>query len=618
MKQSTYLEEEIKGRMLRHMAALWGVKNTDALDPLVKLLVEVMTGEMQKTYHEIHDFENRVLGKIASLMTPGHLSAPYCAHAIAYAQPVEESLVLAQHHHFVFKKKSQNEKEGLLDVFFTPVDDIQLVNGNVKYVVTGNRGFAMDENLQKSIVLNGNAQSPPTSTIWLGVEMGEKTRGIDHLHFYFDFKNTENKQPLFSILQNSAWEIDKHPISTVKGLLFENRKESDKEEAVFSDYDPMLVIEKEIKQLYHSQFITIVDKKGQLALQDVKQNYPAEFGQVFNHSELAKFNEKLLWIKITPPTTIEEKKLFDLFVCMNAVPVINRGLKEVVHRFKGLTNIIPIHTDYFEYFVAVKSLMDAENRVYKQIPFVQQETMETSTYYVRKSGTERIDSRSAKEYLSYLVELIRDESVAFSSYGQDTVGNLLKEADKLMAQIEQRVKMNKESHSDFYHYVTLEFKGQQESVFFRYWITNSGYANAIHAGSRLLPYKGSEVKSKSVLLLTTTRGGKKPMDAARHMDAYKYSLLTHNRILTIEDIRAFCLHELGDKIEKLEIRKGMMQSSRPKEGLVRCVDILLSKKTQGASRWLGEDEWSLLIQETKSKIEMLSALNLQYQFLFVE
>lgn len=78
-----------KEQMLKSIATLWGTKNIDSLDPLVRILVEALSGELCKTHNVIHSFEKRMLERLALLMTPASLSTPYCAHAVAQAFPNE-------------------------------------------------------------------------------------------------------------------------------------------------------------------------------------------------------------------------------------------------------------------------------------------------------------------------------------------------------------------------------------------------------------------------------------------------------------------------------------------------------------------------------------------------
>lgn len=609
-------KEDLKSRMLRHISAIWDVKNTETLDPLVRILIESLAGELQKTHNEISNFESRILEKVAVMMTPGVLSAPYCAHAISYAKPVEPVQIITPTTHFLYVKKAASSKEKNQEIFFTPVNSVQLVDANLSFLVTGNTAFSIDPNLQKTILMNGKNTAGRKNEIWLGIQLNKEVDTIDKLRFYFDIKNTENKYQLQSLLQSSKWFVDNKELQTAKGVVYERDEEQEqREKSIFSEYDVMHLIEQEVMQLYNNQFITLKDEEKAVKIKEHKKNYPDEFKEIFSTVDLGKLNKEVLWIKITLGTFVDDRAIFDLFVSVNAFPVINRSLKNSVHRFKGITNIIPVKTELYEHFLCVKSVKDLRGKSYMQIPFSQGNT-ETGSFSVRKGGIERFDTRSAKEYLNHLIELMRDESAIFSSYGQDAVNSLIKDMERILAQIEQRIKQNEFYNADMHHYITLGIVENQNSVSVEYWITNGTFANTIHTGAHLSLYEGTEVKLNSVLLLSTTNGGKKNIEVSRHMDAYRYALLTHNRLVTVEDIKAFCMYELGDKIQGVEIKKGVMRSNNPKEGLVRCIDILLQKKSNIAENDTAE-QWDLLFREVKSKLELRSAMNSNYRLMLV-
>jgi len=614
-------KEDLKSRMLRNISVIWGIKNTETLDPLVRIMIEALAGELDKTHHDIYNFEKRILEKIATLMTPDLLSAPYCAHGVVQAKPTEASEILAFDTHLFYSPKADDEKESPTDFFFTPVDNVYLVDGSLKYIVAGNKAFTLDKNAQKSIFLTGENGIRADNDIWLGLKLNNRVDTIDKLRFYFDLKNTENKQQLLSLLRFSKWFINSTELESSNSILYEkNSRDSGKEQNVFSNYDVMHLIEQEIKHLYESHFVTLKDPQQKLKINDEKKCYPSEFERIFSAKDLLKFNSELTWIRVSPNSYIDEKTLFDLYACINAFPVLNRRLKKISYRFRGISNLIPIKTDFFEYFLFVKSLKDIKGRKYSQIPFSHQEEPESGTYSVRKGGVERLDPRSAKEFLSYLSELARDEAAIFSSYGQDKVINLLKDLERVLAKIDLQTKQNKYYNTDLHHYISMELIEKQdakETFSIEYWVTNASHANAIHTGERLSLYEGTELKNDSIILLTNTTGGKKNIDPSRHMDAYKYAILTHNRLVTPEDIKAFCMFELGDRIEQVTIRKGIMNSPHPKAGLVRCTDILL-KKNNKTNASLKDKEWELILNEVKSKMELRSAINANYRLILTD
>ncbi|MBC7387747.1 MAG: type VI secretion system baseplate subunit TssF [Opitutaceae bacterium] len=598
MNKQIQTKEDIKSRILRHISAIWGVKNTDSLDPLVRMLIEALSGEMQKTNQEIIEFEKRILEKISFVMTPSLLSAPHCAHGIMHAAPTETTQYITPATSFIIKKKSLEQDAGI-DLFFTPCSKTRLINGSVKYIITANSVFEYDMNMQKSVLSNHIENTSEKYKIWIGLQIDK----VQTLSFYFDFLNNEDKNFSLLAIKNAEWKVSDNVLNVEGGYEPDHGRKPIQN--IFEGNDPMYMIEKEVSNFYAKQFVTISFPEELRT----KSLFPPIFDEYFSKSETSIFKEDLVWISINTQVPLDEKLLNTFFVSINSFPVLNRSQKESILRFKGISNLIPIRTENFEYFLSVKDIKDSDGREFKQIAFSDQENIQKGTYSIRKGGTEKMDPRSAKEYLNNLVELVRDEYATFSGFGQDTVGTLLKDLDKILVQITQRIKQNKNFNSDITSYVSLDTMEHSESVFLNYWTTNGPHANGLFAGSKFKLTKGSEINKDSMVLLSKTLGGKKDLEPSRHIEAFKYAMLTHDRLITAEDLKAFCFYELGEKIDKVEIQKTYVTSDNIKEGLVKCVEIILTKKNEKSPT--SDLEWNGLLSEVQAKMELRSALNMR-------
>src|ERR1700712_2816672 len=87
-------KETIKNRMLRHALNYWSIKNTEDLDPIVKLILEALSAELYNLGNEIKDIQVRILEKIASLLAPEFLTSANPAHALMQASPAEPTELL--------------------------------------------------------------------------------------------------------------------------------------------------------------------------------------------------------------------------------------------------------------------------------------------------------------------------------------------------------------------------------------------------------------------------------------------------------------------------------------------------------------------------------------------
>ena len=65
-----FTKESIKARMFKQAATLYDIRNIDGIDPLIRLLIEALSGEIFKLSGDVHAIESRLLEKVASALTP--------------------------------------------------------------------------------------------------------------------------------------------------------------------------------------------------------------------------------------------------------------------------------------------------------------------------------------------------------------------------------------------------------------------------------------------------------------------------------------------------------------------------------------------------------------------
>lgn len=83
-----FTKESIKARMFKQAATLYDIRNIDGMDPLIRLLIEALSGEIFKLSGDMHAIESRLLEKVASALTPHTALVAKPAHAIAAARPI--------------------------------------------------------------------------------------------------------------------------------------------------------------------------------------------------------------------------------------------------------------------------------------------------------------------------------------------------------------------------------------------------------------------------------------------------------------------------------------------------------------------------------------------------
>ena len=612
----TNTKEMIRNRMLKHALNYWNIKNTEDLDPVVKLILEALSTELYNLGNEIKDSEVRLLEKIANLLAPEFLTCPNPAHAILHATPVEARDKLNDTDHFYTQKKISSKQDETLDksidIFFTPVGKITLFNTAVTCLVTGNNLFTFDADHNKQLTAHTQAGSRiENNALWLGLTVDEKIDNIHNLFFYFDWRNLEHSVSNlnYQLLPLSKWYLNDAEITITAGIPYEKKPVTGSSQKDLSfDYDLLSLIEKDVTNYYERKFISISDDRHK-NVNSLKQTCPPAFKNIFPEADLQKLNSKLLWVKIVFPAALQQASLDEVYVYTNSFPVINRQLNDLKYRLKSGSNIIPLKTTGMEQFLAVRSLSD-EKHQYTSTPFRKMEEEETGTYTLRSGGVERFDRRNAKEFISYMLELLRSESAAFSAYGNDFIASTLREMDQRIALMEQKTKAVANSSSEMPHYIIAKPYEGNDMMYAEYWITLAKTANSLRAGTILQEYNGSKVKAASLVLLTTTMGGKDRLKPEERVSAFRYGLMTRNRIVTKEDIRNQCFYELGNKINKVSVEKGVEMSTHPKQGFFRTIDITL---TASPEEKLNNETWDILFDQLRSKLQSRSGMSNHYR-----
>lgn len=611
-------KELIKSRMLKHALNYWNIKNGEDLDPIVKLIMEALSSELYNLSNEIKDTEVRILEKISNLLAPDFLTCPNTSHALMLAQPVEPYETLECTNHFFTTRKVSTKKDDTLDstleIYFTPVDEVSIADVRVVSLVTGGNLFLFDDNNNKlQAAHNNRANYSDTNVLWIGLDTNEKVENIDNMSFCFDWKNPDPKlaQLNYQLLPLGKWYIRGREVKTKTGINYKTAAaETDDERNIFIDYNLLSLMENDIKHYYDDKFITIADDSFK-NVKDFKTIYPEELQAQFTEADLKKLTSKLLWIKVVFPIALPQESLDEVQVLTNCFPVMNRQLNDIKYRLKGGSNIIPLKTDGLDQFLAVKTLSDDSHK-YQSTPYRKTEEEVVGTFTLRSGGVERFDVRNAKEFISYLLELLRSESAAFAVYGYDFIATILREMNQRIALMEQKTQSLAATTSEIPHYIIAKpFEGF-EMMYVDYWTTLAERANHIRSGTKFLQLKSSKIKEKSLYLVTTTTGGKNRLKPEERLNAFRYGLITRNRIVTKEDIRNFCHYELGNRINNVSITKGIEMSVHPQQGFNRTIDISI---IPSQSERLDNEEWNLLCDQLKSKLEMRSGMSNHYRIL---
>jgi hypothetical protein len=489
-------------------------------------------------------------------------------------------------------------------IFFSPLQATRLIDGGVRYLATDDQIWRVEAAGQKRPVVAASRPEPAEHRrLWLGLELHPEIVSLADLTLYFDWLNEPHREVYISYLPGETWRLGDRIIPVAPGL---STEQNDATPLLHQQYDFLHRVEQHVRNIYAPGFVRLLPAAVSELQFYLRETFPAALAPRFPAEVLQTFTQPLIWLEVRFSHALPPEALATLTCGLNCFPVLNRRLNKQLFRLQPALNIFPLHSE--EAFLAIKEVYSLRNVMFRSTTFSNLQDQETDTYTLRH-GAGRFDARSGKEALLELLELLRDESRAFTATGTDFVSNTLRELNQNLARLEERVSQtNTERARDPAPYVMLRPSDANDSVYLEYWSSDGEAGNRIPTGSRLLVHDGHYLDS--VQLLTSTTGGRERPRPEERVHALRKNLLSRNRIVTLEDIRATCWAELGSQLSQVHIEKGFRNGTTPTAGFVRCIRVQL---TPAPNSRLSAPEWQRTAQELQTYLAGQSAVNLPYE-----
>ncbi|GAB4024256.1 type VI secretion system baseplate subunit TssF [Spirosoma gilvum] len=605
-----FSRERVKSRMLRRAAELWGYAETDldSFDPLVALLIEACAMEFERISAEIGNTQTRLLDRLAQVLHPEpDVARP--AFAIAQARPVEPRFPLTVATQLSFKRTgtTRTDSTNATEAFFSPVGTFPIVDGAVRYIATTETLFRVEEAIQKTPVAQrqGAAAVLPYQSLWLGLELDEDVTSLEGVSFFFDWPTEADRQEHLAILTMGSWRLAGQPLPVRAGL--PSASSTDTSGSLLeAEFNVMYKVEKQAIHTYERHFVTVETAPLFKAISEHRQSFPPDFAQWFSDRELRTIRESCWWVEVRLPHTVSLQALAGVVCGINCFPVVNRRLHKITYRLQQNFNIIPLETD--RCFLAVRDVRTSQNRQLTAIPLGTMSDVEAETYTIQY-GVSRFDDRDARQTLTNLQDLLRDESASFAALGEDFLTSVIRELNQALARLEAKVDQ-KTQKRDSIPYLIIKPKQTGDTVFIEYWTCDGEAANRLPVGSRLTPYADNNLRKDGGFLITTTTGGRERPKESEKITQYKRALLTRNRIVTLEDVRAACQAEFGTHLQSVRIERAFRIDPLPTNGFQRCIRVGLQPAGRSSYSPADWQQQAILLQR---KLEAQSVSALPYE-----
>lgn len=599
--------EEIRSRMLRDVARLWGYQDSEmdekAFDPIVGLLIGACATEFGKLQQEMGNSRQRILDQLASTLTPDVLTTPAPAHAVLHARAIEPETILLPVHQVYHKKKFGKEEK---EIYFSPAAPYRVINGAVRYVAAAGKVLKVDNMPFREAVVESDTykRNWPSPTLWLGLEIHPEIASLNGATFFFNWKNEPRLRSFLRQLPYCRWFVGEHELTIEKGIPEHHLPgQRDNVPPFEAEFSPAWRMKRRANEYYHEHFITITGSKD-LSLENSKRPYPEAFERYFLLEDLMALSDKLLWVRVEFPEYFPQDALVSTECQLNCVPVLNKRFHEETYRLQEQVNILPLVCD--DYFFDVHRVYNEQENEFNAHPLANLRNLEPGTYTLRARDAGKMDGRAASRHLHHLIDMLRDESAAFAAFDLNYLDAKIKKLNQEITDLEQHVREGGQQREELPYLVVKPPKnGRNQNVKVEFWSTIGERANGISSGTKLDMYATRGFDRDSIQLMTTTTGGTNRKSASDAFYEFKKSLTTRDRVVSKEDIKTFCFATFGERLERVSIQKGAHISDLPHEGVIRTLDVTLVPALQKTPQ--DAQEWAALCFELQTELNAKSA-----------
>ena len=563
---------------MKTAAKVWGYGDDEteaAFDPLVNLLFSACSLELEKISHEVHASRARMMERMVQLLSPEVLTGPLPAHAVVVAKAAEPQSVAVPTDQFytttAVSTDFDSAAKGYKDVFFAPAGSYFLNPASVQYLATGQQLFRYRDAISKEVVAQSSSSLPP-SVLWIGLSGYDGN--LAGTQIYFDIRNEVNRTLFYDNLREATWFEGDNKIEVRSGYSEEyiSGEELDPEQLLTQKHSQWHSVRKRVNAFYKKKFITI-RKQPSFAVQN-SEAVPLELRQAFDKANITPLEQQnIRWIKIRFPQTVTNTLLQDVVCYANSFPVINCRMHETTFRLHEMLNIAPLYSP--DAFFALHEVNDAEGNPYHNRALHNGDKQKLSIL-LRQGGVGRFDERNAAAIVENILQLLNDESAAFSVLGKEFLAGEMKQLQQVIYKLEQQL-LSRSLHREETPFLIVRQLTKEPigNLFVRFWSTVGSEANDIKAGTALQVYQSDDGYQTGCNFLTPTVGGRDKLSASDSITAYKSALLSRDRLISKEDIKTFCRLQLGSKAKEIEVKKGVMLSQKTSQGFARTLDITI-------------------------------------------
>ncbi|MDR3286814.1 MAG: hypothetical protein LBT27_05175 [Prevotellaceae bacterium] len=556
-------KDAIRNDIVRYANFVWQNQNLSSQNSLVQLMIEEICNEVYLLNNKLDDTNYFVLKKLVSKLTPSSFGYVRPAHGILYVKTDEPEFNLEKRTNFFIKVIPDDFKEKEINsIIFTPITDMKLINANITHFFFDKTLWSIDNKGNKDILFQTDKQIKH-NTVWLGLNIDKEIKSLENLYFYIQFPHLDCNHEYYDILQYLQWNAGNKPLKMKQGLPVDEKVKYSK-------------TENELLEYYKTNYQTIGNK---IRLNELKEHkMPEEFSSIADENFISAFSTPLYWISISFPPHFHSEDIEKMTVLLNVFPVVNRHYNENNFILTENEKTISLPSDIGEEFLEMNRFSDAGNNTYKCVNTIKEE----GEYIAQPIPKKDIEDPRIADYLERLIDVVQDESVAFSKIDKDKMLIVYNAISSLQNSDSHKVERNWLNEYADVAMLTVKPKEDTKDMTISWWTTYAERLNDIPEGTLLMAYNNAILNKTDAVFLTRVHGGKSFYDFESLKAINRFYTTSHDRILTKHNILNFCRIELGKYVENIDVVKNVRISHKRNEGMLNVIEIQIKPRPEYA------------------------------------
>jgi hypothetical protein len=537
---------EIKANLVKRLGTVWNktegeVEDLIKFDPVVRLFFDAIVFQYEDVFNHHSIFKKEILTNLGERLIPDGYYYAMPAFGVIRADSIKNTVVrLKSDAVFSTPRKI---KDKVVSLKFIPVTESELIPGELKALIVNKTLINVQAKLaEKKDHYTETLENGDERIVWFGISIPDTVKEeIKNLSFFVDYNFGDYEQRLyFNELINAEWHIADNYCEATCGYHIQDEGFN-----YLPNTKRFSIAKQRILNFYKNNFISL--KAGaQIQISDSKKSPKLP-------KELKSEYKKILWISARCNAAIPFSFFNDNNICINAFPVMNCDVK----------------TDALTSSEIVKAIKPDENEFYFDL--VDVEGISSEDFIVRSSRHKSFDSKDLMLELRTLNRLFNHSRGLFNKASNidEKEMEIFREFSDVLSDLE----MQNHKKDLIMPAFSISAKESVERIKnYKYLTTHGELGNGGEVGE-LFKYEKPGLKEKSIVALTQFDGGKNPLEEHEMVAHFRYLLLTHDRVVTKEDIKALCYTVFGhENIENVKVTHTTTQGIG-KIGLRRAIKI---------------------------------------------